>query len=43
MPALSLAFAETVTLPLTVAPAAGAVIETVGSVMSGGPPAGKSG
>jgi hypothetical protein len=34
-PTLSLAFAETVTVPVTVAPLAGAVIDTVGGVVSG--------
>src|SRR5881296_1492230 len=34
-PTLSVALAETVTVPATVAPAAGAVIDTVGSVVSG--------
>jgi hypothetical protein len=33
-PALSVAFADTVTLPLTVAPGAGAVIVTTGGVVS---------
>src|SRR5437879_13874527 len=33
-PTLSVALAETVTVPLTVAPAAGAVIDTVGGVVS---------
>ena len=41
-PALSVAFAETVTLPLSVEPAVGDVIETMGSVTSGVPPVGKS-
>src|SRR5205809_2699086 len=35
-PTLSVALAETVIVPETVAPAAGAVIETVGGVVSGG-------
>src|SRR5437870_2928816 len=35
-PTLSVALAETVTVPATVAPAAGAVIDTVGGVVSGG-------
>ncbi len=34
-PTLSVALAETVTVPTTVTPAAGAVIETVGGVTSG--------
>src|SRR5437867_1629182 len=34
-PTLSVALAETVTVPATVAPAAGAVIDTVGGVVSG--------
>ena len=34
-PTLSLALAETVTVPATVAPLAGAVIDTVGGVVSG--------
>ena len=35
-PTLSVALAETVTVPEMVAPATGAVIETVGGVVSGG-------
>src|SRR5438552_966256 len=35
-PTLSVALAETVTVPVTVAPAAGAVMETAGEVVSGG-------
>src|SRR5206468_10081950 len=35
-PMLSVALAETVTVPATVTPAAGAVMETVGGVVSGG-------
>src|SRR6059036_2605324 len=35
-PTLSVALAETVTVPETVEPAAGAVMETVGGVVSGG-------
>ncbi len=38
MPELSLALAAKVTLPLTVEPFAGCVIETLGGVTSGGPP-----
>ena len=40
IPESSLALAETVTVPLTTAPAAGAVIETAGGVRSVAPPAG---
>ena len=39
MPESSLAFAANVTVPLTVAPFAGAVIETLGGVRSAAPPA----
>src|SRR5213083_3738714 len=35
-PTLSVALAETVTVPATVTPAAGAVMDTVGGVVSGG-------